>query len=563
MKKFCEIVYESPDFEKEKQEIKSYIEQLKQAKSADEMREIYEQEQKRSEWFATMETVASVRSSIDTTDTFYSEELQKFYAEVPKLALLYQQADRVILDSPYKEAFTKGLPDTLLEDMKIGQTLASDAIVEDLAEESRLKQRYSEISAGCNVEFHGETCNFYGLLKYMQDKDRTVRKEAFLAWAGLYEQIAPQLDELYDEMIRVRVGIARKLGFESYTDYRYAALHRYDYTPQDVEKFRQQIKEIVVPICQREFEKQGKRLGLEHLYYYDEMLFSPEGNASPQGTPQELVDKAQEMYHELSEQTGAFFDFLKEYQLFDLETKTGKRSGGYCTYLPAFHAPFIFSNFNGTSADVDVLTHEAGHAFAAYESGQADVLGDYIFPCNELAEIHSMSMELITYPWMELFFGEKADAYRQAHLSQALTVIPYLVCVDEFQHRVFEQPEMTAMQRREVWSRLEKEYMPWRDYDGQKFLEEGGFWMQKQHIFLFPFYYIEYALAQMGAFEFYGKFRKDRKAAWADYYKFCKIGGTKGYFATLKYAGLGNPFEEGTIQRILAEITEVLEGETL
>ena len=561
MEKFCSLRYKRPDFDAQERAARTYIKRLKEASSPEEMREIYLAEQKRCGELDTMQTIASVRSSMDTSDTFYEEELKLFYQRVPKLMLLYQEADRVILASPFRETFAQGLPETLLSDMEINQKLASQAVVEDMAEEAGLKQEYSKISAGCSTVFRGERCNFYGLLKYMQDTDRQTRRDAFAAWADLYERTAPKLDALYDKLVKLRVGMAEKLGFDNYISYRYACLHRYDYTPEDVENFRRQVKEIVVPICIKQFEKQRERLGLETLCYYDEALYDLSGNAVPIGTPQELAEKARQMYHELSPQTGAFFDFMMEYQLFDLETRPNKRPGGYCTYLADCRAPFIFSNFNGTSADVDVLTHEAGHAFAAYESGKCGILSDYIFPNNEVAEIHSMSMELITYPWMERFFGEKAEQYKKAHLTAALTVIPYLVCVDEFQHRVFEEPSMDAKQRRAVWRSLEREYMPWRNYDGHPFLEDGGFWMQKQHIFLFPFYYIEYALAQMGAFEFYGKFKENPKEAWKDYYRLCSIGGSLGYFHMLETANLSNPFQDKTVAKIMDQIQKVLEEE--
>lgn len=559
MQKFSEIKYIRPDYEAEEAAVKKYIEKLKNAKSADEMREIYLGEQRRSESFDTMQTICSIRNNIDTTDKFYEEEVQLFYQRIPALILLYQEAEKVILESPYLQEFAQGLPETLVADMEIDQKLASEAIAEDMTKEGQLGQEYSKTIAACSMKFRGEECNFYKLLKYMQDPDREIRKGAFEAWAALYEKTAPQLDALYDQLVALRDGMAKKQGFDSYIAYRYASLHRFDYTPEDVERFRQQIKDIVVPICAKAYEEQRKRLGVDHLFYYDEDLFRPEGNAVPQGTPAEMVAKAQQMYRELSKQSGEFFDFMVEHELFDLETKPGKHGGGYCTYLPSYKAPFIYSNFNGTSADVDVLTHEAGHSFAAYESGRAGVVGNYVFPNNEVAEIHSMSMELITYPWMELFFGEQTEVYKKAHLTQALMTIPYLVCVDEFQHKVFENPQMSAEDRYTIWHDLEKEYLPWRDYDGNEFLEKGGFWMQKQHIFIYPFYYIEYSLAQMGAFEFYVKFCRDRESAWEDYYRLCTVGGNYGYFNLLKLGNLSNPFEEGTVKKIMDEIVSYLD----
>lgn len=556
MTRFQEIPYVRPDFDAEEAAVRSYIEQLKQAKNALEMRQLYLTEQKRCESFETMQTVCAIRNNIDTRDPFYEEELQMFYQRIPALVLLYQEADKVILDSPFAEEFANGLPETLYRDMCMDQTLASEAIAEDMSLEARMGQEYSKLIAGCSTRFHDETCNFYGLLKYMQDPDRSVRREAYEAWAKLYAETAPALDELYDRMIALRNGMARKQGFDNYISYRYACLHRYDYTPEDVARFRRQVKEIIVPICQNAFELQRQRLGVERLCFYDESLFDPKGNALPKGTAKELVEKAQQMYRELSPETGRFFDFMVEHELFDLETRPGKHGGGYCTYLQQYQAPFIYSNFNGTSADVDVLTHEAGHSFAAFEAGRSGILSDYIFPNNEVAEIHSMSMELITYPWMHLFFGDRAEDYQVSHLIQALTVIPYLVCVDEFQHKVFENGGLSAKERYAAWHELEQEYMPWREYEGNEFLEKGGFWMQKQHIFLYPFYYIEYALAQMGAFEFYGKMKADREKGWEDYYRLCAAGGNYGYFHLLELANLSNPFAEGTVAKIMRAVQE-------
>ena len=264
------------------------------------------------------------------------------------------------------------------------------------------------------------------------------------------------------------------------------------------------------------------------------------------------------MYRELSPQSGEFFDFMVEYELFDLETRKGKRVGGYCTSLPSYHAPFIFSNFNGTLADVNVLTHEAGHAFAGFTAAKFQKLPELCHSTEEISEIHSMSMELWTYPWMESFFGDKAEQYRKQHLADAIMKIPYMVCVDEFQHKVYENPDMSPMEWRAVWSRLEKIYMPWRDYDKNEFLESGGFWMQKQHIFLYPFYYVDYAMAQIGAFEFYTQMNTDREAAWDNYYKLCKAGGSKGYFELLDYCGLHNVLKEGSVREALKAVFEEL-----
>ncbi|MBE5960227.1 MAG: M3 family oligoendopeptidase [Lachnospiraceae bacterium] len=551
MKKFQELEYVRPDFDAVRAGMKKFAADFRKAASYEEMRNLILEQEKFISPFMTMCTIASVRNTMDMNDAFYEAEVNAINEFSGEISVLSKEVNAAILESPYKENIKKEFGPLMIQSMETSLKLASEAIIEDMAEEAKLCQEYSKTAATCSTTFRGEECNFYGLLKHMQSTDREERKEAFEAWAALYEKASAELDPQYEGLTKLRKGMAEKLGFANYIDMIYPQRGRYDYTKDDVAKFRKQVKDVIVPVCSRLYEEQRKRLGVDTLYYYDESLVYKEGNAVPNGTKDELVEKAQVMYHELSKETGEFFDFMKEHELFDLETKKGKHQGGYCTFLNDYKAPFIFSNFNGTSADVDVLTHEAGHAFEAYTASRVQPLSDMVFSTSEINEIHSMSMEHFTYPWMESFFGENADKYRYAHLASALQAIPYLVCVDEFQHRVFESGDLTAADRRAIWHELEETYMPWRNYDGNAFLEEGGFWMQKQHIFLYPFYYIDYALAQMGAFEFYAKMCEDKEAAFADYYKLCKAGGSMGYFDTLRYAGLSNPFEEGTVKKIV------------
>lgn len=558
MQKFSELAYSRPDMEAVKASLKQCMEKMQAADTYEEMRDLFLAQRDAGLAWQTMSTIAHIRNTVDTRDAFYEGEMKYFHEEQPQVQLLWQVAERVILESPMRAQWEAEFGAFFIKNMEVNQKLADESIVPDLIEEGNLTQQYSKISATAATDFRGESCNFYGLLKHMQSTDRAERREAMMAWGDLYERISGELDAVYDKLVTLRAGIAKKLGFDSYIEFAYLNRGRYDYTARDVARFRRQVKEVVVPLCQKLRDEQAARLGVDKLRYYDEALVFPEGNAIPKGNREELVAKARQMYREISPETGEFFDLMVEKELFDLETKPGKRAGGYCTFLPEYKVPFIFSNFNGTSADVDVLTHEAGHAFEAYTAAREVRLLEMVFPTSEVAEIHSMSMEHFAYPWMEQFFGEKADDYRYAHLMDALEVIPYMVSVDEFQHRVFEKPEMTAAERRQVWHELEQTYLPWRDYDGHGFLEEGGFWMQKQHIFLYPFYYIDYALAQMGAFEFYGRMKKDRARAWKDYYELCQAGGSRGYFDLLKLADLSNPFEEGTVKRIVGSLLEDL-----
>lgn len=558
MEKFCNMQYVRPDGEALIRDIREATNGLKDSKVYETARNIFWKIQEETTHFETMSSLASVRNTIDTTDEFYEKEMEYLFGMQPKIDVEMKAFQEALLASDFLEEFEKELGELYVQQLKANIRLTDACNVELQVKESMLKQEYSKIAAAPTTEFHGEELNFYGLLKKMQSDDRLIRKEALEAWSALYESISGKLDEIYTELMKLRLQMAENLGFESYEDMVFLKMGRYTYTPEDLAVFRRQVCEHVVPICEKLFENQRQRLGIDTLHYYDESIVFPDGNAMPIGTTQELLEKAGKMYREISKETGDFFDFMLEYDLFDLETRNGKQQGGYCTTFPDYKAPFIFSNFNGTDADIDVLTHEAGHSFEAYEAMRRISLTEQTFSTSEVAEIHSMSMEFFTYPWMELFFGEHAEKYRKSHLWDALECVPYMACVDEFQHRVYDEKLFDAMERRKVWSELEKKYMPWRDYDGNAFLENGGFWMQKQHIFMYPFYYIDYALARFGSLEYYGHMMQDYQSAWKDYYHLCCAGGSKSYPELLKIGNLSSPFEEGTVKKILDAINEYI-----
>ena len=558
MKKFAELQYVRPDMEKIFARVSGDIAVLKEAKNYEEFRNAYMDYVEADTELETSKTVAHIRNTINLLDEFYEAEMVYFNSQMPKYEILKKEMGEVIVASPFKAEMEKEFGTILIQNMEAQKQLSDESIVDDQVKEAELVSRFMKTQAAATVEFKGEQIGNYGLLKIMQSTDRAERKEAFEAWAKLYEGIAPTLEEIYDGLVKVRAGMAKKLGFKSFIPMGYLRRRRFDYTEKELEVFRKQVREVVVPAAAKLYERQKEALGIDTLYYYDESIASPSGNPVPIGDKEYLVCKARKMYRELSKESGEFFDFMMEYELFDLDSKHGKRAGGYCTILPQYHAPFIFSNFNGTDADVNVLTHEAGHAFAGFTAAKYQKTPELCHSTSEINEIHSMSMELWTYPWMENFFGDKAEEYRKEHLADALMKIPYMLCVDEYQHKVFENPEMTTMERRAVWSGLEKIYMPWRNYAGNEFLESGAFWIKQQHIFLYPFYYVDYAMAQMGAFEFYTKMKEDRKAAWADYYKLCAAGGSMGYFDLLKYSGLHKVLEDGSVKLILKGVFEEL-----
>jgi len=551
---FSEIKYERLDLKAIKKELCALEKKYRNASSYAEAKELDRQiEDYMAEKLYTTMSYVHIKNTIDTSDKFYEDEVKYYNSKMSTFLGVSKKLSKDIKNSPFKEDYIKDGKALKFKINDVALKQQSMKTILPKIKESGLQMQYSKVVAQAKTEFNGTEMNFYGLLKEMQSPDRENRKKALDAWAALYESIAPELDKIYDSLVKLRVKMAKKLGYTDYVEMVYASRNIFDYDRNDVKAFKDAVVKYVVPVCQKLHKEQEERLGIDHLYYYDEGLFYKDGAMVPEGTTEELIEKANKMYNEMSPETGEFFSFMKKYGYFDLETKPNKRGGGYCSALPAYKAPFIFSNFNGTSADVDVLTHEAGHAFAAYTGFRSETdpyaQNDMTM---DIAEVHSMSMEHFAYPYMELFFGEKAGAYRLAHLETALMTIPYLCAVDEFQHRVFAEPDSTAARKREIWHDIETRFLPWRDYGDIEFLKQGGFWMQKQHVFLFPFYYVDYALAQMCAFQFYEKETVDHEAAWKEYYKLCGIAGRQGYKETLGLVGLKSPFDEETIKSVVA-----------
>ena len=555
MEKFKDLKYERPDLKQLKKDVKKRLGEFQAAESFEEADAAFLGLQHIMETVSTQGTIASIRNTMNMKDEFYDKEIQFFNNEGPKLMMLMNKVSKALLNSPFRPQMEEKYGKQMFLDTETQQRLIKLTTILPTIRENNLGTEYSKTAATCSVEFMGEKCNFYGLLRHMQSTDRAERKAAFEAWAKLYEGISGKLDEQYGKLVKTRCTIARRLGFKNYIDYIYLSRSRYDYDAKKVAEFREAVRTYITPLCEKLYQEQAERLGLQKLEWYDESLVFPDGNAVPIGTPDELVEKARQMYEEMSPETGEFFNFMTEHELLDLVTRENKHLGGYMTFLPDYKAPFIFSNFNGTSADIDVLTHEAGHAFEGYYASRRLPLMELTTSTSEINEIHSMSMEFFAYPYMERFFGDKTGKYRYAHFTESLKTIPYLVSVDEFQHKVFENPGSTSADWRKYWREIEKKYMPWRSYDGNEFLEGGGFWMQKQHIFLYPFYYIDYAMAQLDAFSLYHK-KVEGGDAWESYLKLCSMGGMYGYFETLQRAGLPNPLLPETVQEIAAFVSE-------
>jgi len=559
MKKFSELPYERPDIAKLKEKSDELLKRFNEADSFEMQNEIMKEINKMRNHISTVSTIASVRHSIDTRDKKYDEENTFYDQNSPLLQEMTTDYYKALNNSKFKEQLKEKWGNLIFDIAHLEIKTFSKEIMDDLKKENELVTNYQKLTSGAKIMFKGEERNLSGMTPFMQDKDRTVRKEASNALFGFFTENEKEFDDIYDQLVKVRTSIAKKLGYDNFVQLAYDRLTRSDYGPKEVANYRKQIHEQVVPFATELRKRQAERIGVDKMKFYDESLKFSSGNATPKGEPKFIVQAAKNMYHEMSQETGEFIDMMLENELMDLETKKGKRPGGYCTFLPDYGVPFIFSNFNGTSHDVDVLTHEAGHAFQSYMSRHHE-LPEYQWPTLEACEIHSMSMEFFAWPWMESFFKEDTEKYKFSHLAESLLFLPYGVAVDEFQHFVYENPEATPKQRKEKWSEIEKKYLPHRDYDGIEHCENGGLWQKQLHIYCVPFYYIDYTLAQVCAFQFWKKSLDNRETAWEDYLRLCKAGGSKSFVDLVKHANLKSPFEDGCLASVMGEIRKWLDG---
>lgn len=557
--KFKDYEYIRPDLSQMENSFSDLLEKFKNAKSAKEQSLVINEVTTLRNYFETMGTLASIRHSINTEDKFYEAEQDFMDENGPRYEKVVTDYYKELIKSPYRAELEKEWGEQFFKLAELQIKTFSEEIMEDLVKENKLSTEYDKLIASAKLDFMGEIRNLSQMRPFMESKEREVRKSAAKKVMSFFEENEKEFDRLYDELVKVRDSMAKKLGYSNYVPMGYARLSRTDYDSDMVANYRKQVYESLVPLSEELKERQRRRIGVEKLTYYDEPLEYVTGNANPKGDSGWIIENGKKMYHEMSPETGAFIDFMTERELMDLEAKKGKRSGGYCTVIADYKSPFIFSNFNGTSGDIDVLTHEAGHAFQTFMS-MDHKLPEYKFPTLEACEIHSMSMEFLAWPWMESFFKDEVEKYKFSHLAGALTFIPYGVAVDEFQHFVFEKPNASPDERKSAWREIEKKYMPSKDYEDNDLLNRGGYWFRQGHIFSSPFYYIDYTLAQVCAFQFWVRSREDREKAWEDYLRLCKAGGSMSFLKLVDLAELDNPFVDGTIKRVVGPIKTYLDS---
>ena len=512
---FNDYKYERVDINHTKKKFSSLIKLFSESKNIQEQIKYMDEVIKLRNHVDTMTTLVSIRHSINTNDEFYDNENEYCDEISPIIFSFVTDFYKALINSKFRKELEEKYGKFLFDIAELSLKTFDEKIINDLQNENKLSSKYSKLIASAKIPFDGEDRNLSQMTPYTQSKDRNVRIEASKKVAHFFKKNKKKFDDIYDSLVKLRTNIAQKLGFKNYVELGYARLLRIDYNSEMVSSYREQVLKYIVPLHTELKKRQEKRLGLDKLSFYDEPIKFNSGNADPHGDPEWIINNGKTMYKELSKETEDFFTFMTEKNLLDLLSKKGKMNGGYCTYIPDYKSPYIFANFNGTAHDIDVLTHEAGHAFQVYQSRDYEV-PEYLWPTYEACEIHSMSMEFLTWPWMNLFFEDDTEKYKFIHLSESLLFIPYGVTVDEFQHWVYENPNATPEDRRNKWLEIESKYLPTRDYGEVEDLKEGIFWFRQGHIFSSPFYYIDYTLAQICAFQFWIKANDNRKKVYKD-----------------------------------------------
>lgn len=551
--KFSEYEYKRPDVKEIEQRFKQLIQQFEQAASFEEQDKAMSDINKLRSEFESMAEIAVIRHSIDTNDEFYKAEQEYIDEASPVYQEYITDYYKALVESKFRSELEAKWGTQLFKLAELALKSFHPDIIEDMQLNNKLATEYSQLIASAKIPFEGEERTLSQLLPFELSPDRDLRRRASEARYSFMAEHEQDFDRIYDELVKTRTRMAQKLGYKNYVELAYIRMNRTDYDADMVANFRKQVLEHIVPVAQKLKERQRERIGVDSLRIYDDNFSFKTGNATPKGDADWILEQGKKMYAELSPETDEFFKFMVDRELMDLVSKKGKQSGGYCTFISKYESPFIFSNFNGTSGDIDVLTHEAGHAFQVYSSRHYQV-PEYMWPTYESAEIHSMSMEFFTWPWMDNFFKEDTEKYHFDHLSSALLFIPYGVSVDEFQHFVYENPDATPEERKRAWREIEKKYLPHRQYPDNEYLERGGFWHKQGHIFQAPFYYIDYTLAQICAFQFWKKMNEDREAAWADYLRLCQAGGSRSFTGLVELAGLQSPFKDGTVASVIGVI---------
>ena len=498
-------------------------------------------------------SLTEIRFHQDTRDEQFKAAKRQCDELKPRLTDLEVAMKRRLLEPPCCDAVADQWGSHVIELWKCDIASFDPVIQDDLVRQSKLVSEYTELLASAKFDYQGQPHTLSEMRKYAEDPRREVRHEAAKIRSGWFGENREQLDGLYGQLVALRDGMARKMDYDNYIGLGYRLMQRTDYDQKDVEAFRVQVRQEVVPLCEELKQRQSKQLDLDPLMAWDEALHDLRGNPAPQGDHDWMIEQAGSMFAEMGGGLDVFFADMRRRSLLDLKSRPGKAGGGFCAGLPEFGMPFIFANFNGTKGDVEVFTHEMGHAYQNYNS-RHQPLCDYRWPTSEACEIHSMGLEFLSWPQMELFFGAQAERFRTVHLIGSIVFIPPAV-----EPSILEERDATPDERCQMWLEMERDYMPWRNWGDLANDASGRVWQGQLHIYVHPFYYIDYSLALTCALQLWTLAQQDWQAAMHRYVQLCNRGGEAPFQQLVASAKLRSPFADGCLTDVVAAARRALE----
>ncbi|MGL5439606.1 MAG: M3 family oligoendopeptidase [Filifactoraceae bacterium] len=560
-RKFSELEYVRVDIELAIKETKDNILRLKEAHSKEDAIEIIEKQQENANRYENMMSLSSIRYTINTSDQFYGDEEAYYSENKVRLSEVQVMFNEEIIKSKYLKDIEEYFGSIVTKNIQIAQKIISEKVISLMGEENKLQLEYQKVQSMMKVSFEGKQYSPSGMNVFLGKEDRNIRQEAYKALSKTYAANSEKLEQIYDDMIKVRTKIAKELGFKNFTELGYLRMFRNCYDRDMVKEFKEQVKTELVPLIQELKKEQARRIQVDKLKYYDEKLMCLTGNPKLEKTGEDLYQVGLKMFKDMSKETNGLASLMDEKEAFDLHIRENKMGGGYCSILPEYKLPFIFTNFNGTTDDVEVLTHEMGHALAFYfMMDKSPTILEAASPSMELCECHSKSMEYLVWPYFKEFFGDDSEKAKLTNLLGTLNFIPYTCMIDEFQHRIYDEPNLSKEERNQIWKQLEREYWPTVDYDNVNFYSEGKLWQRQLHVFTYPFYYIDYTLADVVALQIMQiMLEQGWEAAWEKYIKIIDLSGRKTFTEIIDEVGLQSPFKKGTLGNLIKTITKYVE----
>lgn len=525
---------------------------FKNAKTFEEQNNSFKKLNKHRLLYEGTKNLLEIEHFSDLTNVKAQEEYSTFQQLEPLYLSLVNDYYEAILSATYRDDLEGIWGEQLFRLAEIKIKTFNNEVSEEVAKENKLILEYQQVFRNAESVFRGESISLSSLIPYIFSSDRSTRKEAFESKYLFFQKHETEFDRILDELVKVRHQMALKLGYTSFIELGYHRMHRTNLNQADFKKYRKQVKEVGVPFVNNLRQKQKERLQVEKLTYYDEHVYFQTPAPKPEGDYQQIITTYRHVFDELSPETSSFYNEILSKGNLDVQNRPEKVGGAFATYIGQEVAPYMYCNFNGTSNDVRVFAHEAGHAFQFYMTRNKQI-HEYIIPFDS-AELFSFTMERLVWPWMEQFFGNEVDRYKYEHLTQGIMYMPIASVVDEFEHFLYKYPKATAQERKQQWRKLEHEYMTEKDYDQNEFLEQGMGFCEYGHIFSTPFYFIDYDLAHFCSLQMWMKQQREGVPPVKSFIRMCESGGSLSFQDLLARANLQSPFEEGSLMTILEEV---------